>query len=65
MQIGNQKYPFTDNKSLAVPYHDKQVIDESLAPATTVITYSLAGVDVATKTITVAGTTTTIEVVII
>jgi hypothetical protein len=46
---------------LCVPRHDEEVIDEALAPATTVITYKLAGVTVATKTITVAGTTTTIK----
>ncbi len=44
------------------PYHDEQVVDESAAPATTVITYKLAGVSVGTKTITVSGTTTTILV---
>jgi hypothetical protein len=46
----------------AIPIFDTQVIDESLAPATTVITYKRNGVTVATKTITVAGTTTTITV---
>jgi hypothetical protein len=46
---------------LCIPRHDEEVIDEALAPATTVITYKLAGVTVATKTITVAGTTTTIK----
>lgn len=51
--------------SLFVPMHDEEVIDEALAPATTVITYKLDGVSVATKTITVAGTTTTIKVDII
>jgi len=44
----------------AIPIFDQQIIDESLAPATTVITYRKAGVTVATKTITVSGTTTTI-----
>jgi hypothetical protein len=43
-----------------IPRHDQEIIDEALAPATTVITYKLAGVTVATKTITVSGTTTTI-----
>lgn len=37
-------------------------IDESSAPATTVITYSYGGETVATKTITVSGTTTKIAV---
>lgn len=46
----------------AIPKFDTQIIDEALAPATTVITYKLAGVTVATKTITVSGTTTTITV---
>lgn len=43
-------------------YHDEEVIDESLAPVTTVITYKLAGITVGTKTITVSGSTTTILV---
>ncbi len=47
----------------AIPAHDTQVIDESAAPATTVITYKLSGVTVATKTITISGTLTTITVV--
>jgi len=49
--------------SFAIPPHDKQVIDESGAPALTTITYSLSGITVATKTIVVSGTTTTITVV--
>jgi hypothetical protein len=59
MQIGKQDRPYR----LAEPYHDEEVIDASLAPATTVITYKLAGVTVGTKTITVSGSTTTIKVV--
>jgi len=59
MQIGQQPRPFR----LAEPYHDEEVIDESLAPATVTITYKLAGVTVGTKTITVSGSTTTITVV--
>lgn len=59
MQIGSQKSPW----GLAEPYHDEEVVDESLAPATTVITFKLDGVVVGTKTITVSGTTTTIKVV--
>lgn len=46
----------------AIPMFDQQVIDETLAPATTVITYKRDGVTVATKTITVAGSITTITV---
>jgi hypothetical protein len=45
---------------IVIPTHDEQVIDESGAPATTTITYKLGGATVATKTITVSGTTTTI-----
>ena len=47
---------------MSIPAHYKLVIDQSLAPATTVLTYSKGGVTVATKTISVSGTTTTIEV---
>ena len=47
----------------AIPMFDTQVVDEALAPATTIITYKRSGVTVATKTITVVGTTTTISVV--
>ena len=46
----------------SIPPYDTEVIDESGAPATTVITYSKNGSTVATKTITVSGTTTTISV---
>jgi hypothetical protein len=49
----------------SIPVFDTQVIDESLAPATTTITYKRAGVTVATKTISVSGTTTTISVSIV
>lgn len=45
-----------------IPAYDTQEIDESGAPAVTVITYKKGGVAVATKTITVSGTTTTISV---
>jgi hypothetical protein len=51
-----------DKHGLVLPYHDKQVIDETLSPATIVITYSLEGVDLATKTISVSGTIITITV---
>lgn len=47
-----------------IPLYDTRIIDESAAPATTVVTYKLAGVTVATKTITISGTTTTIAVVL-
>lgn len=46
-----------------IPIYDTQVIDESASPATTIITYKLANITVATKTITVSGSTTTISVV--
>lgn len=46
----------------AIPMFDQEVIDETLAPTTTVITYKRSGVTVATKTITVAGAITTITV---
>lgn len=45
-----------------IPAYDTQEIDESGAPATTIITYKKDGSTVATKTITVSGTTTTINV---
>ena len=48
----------------SIPKFDTQEIDESLAPASTTITYKLASVTVAVKTITVSGTLTTISVVI-
>lgn len=55
-------YLLSGGSGMKEPYHDEQVIDESAAPATTVITYKLGGVTVGTKTITVSGTTTTIVV---
>ena len=48
----------------SIPKFDTQEIDESAAPGTTTITYKLASVTVAVKTITVSGTLTTISVVI-
>lgn len=63
MQIAPQPYPYTDTADMPIPKHDTQVIDESSAPATTTITYTLSGVTVAVKTITVSGTTTTISIV--
>lgn len=44
----------------SIPFFDTEIINEALAPATTVITYKKEGVVVATKTIVVSGTTTTI-----
>jgi hypothetical protein len=61
--MDSQKYPYLDNKGMAEPYHDQQIIDESAAPTTTTITYKLAGKTVAVKTIGVSGTTTTITMV--
>jgi hypothetical protein len=46
----------------AIPVFDTQEIDESLAPATTIITYKKDGTTVAIKTVTVLGTLTTISV---
>jgi hypothetical protein len=51
----------TDKDGMLIPRHNKIVVDESSAPANTVITYYLANVERGTKTITVDGTTTTIE----
>jgi hypothetical protein len=47
---------------MAIPNHDQQVIDES-DPANVSITYKLLGVTVATKTIVIDGTTTTITII--
>lgn len=48
-------------KGMVIPYHNEQVIDTSIA-GTTTITYKLNSATVATKTIVVDGTTTTITV---
>jgi hypothetical protein len=48
-------------QGMSVPAHDQQVIDES-DPNNVTITYKLSGSIVATKTISVSGTTTTITV---
>jgi len=48
-------------KGMEIPYHNSQVIDTSVA-GTTTITYKLNSTTVATKTIVVDGTTTTITV---
>ena len=50
-----------DSYGMLIPRHNKIVVDEASAPAMTVITYYLANVERGTKTITVSGTTTTIE----
>ena len=57
----NNPLPVTVD-GFSIPKFDTQTIDESLAPATTTITYKLASVTVATKVITVSGTLTTITV---
>ncbi len=44
----------------AIPMFDTQIVDKTLAPATTTITYKRDGVTVATKTITVVGNITTV-----
>jgi len=53
----------TTTDGFMIPVFDTQIIDESLAPATTTIQYKKNGVLVATKTIEVLGTLTTISVV--
>lgn len=50
-----------DRDGMILPRHDEQVIDEA-DPNNVTITYKLAGVQVAVKTIAVSGTTTTITV---
>jgi hypothetical protein len=50
-------------KGLVEPSHDKEIIDESLAPATTVVYYYRQGILVAQKNITVNGAITTVEVI--
>jgi hypothetical protein len=54
-------FPVT-TEGFAIPVFDTEVVDETLAPATTVITYKKNGATVATKTISVAGSVTTIAV---
>lgn len=46
----------------AIPMFDTQIIDETLAPATTIIQYKRNGVLVATKTITIVGAITTVAI---
>jgi hypothetical protein len=48
----------SDQSGMSVPYHDTQVITET--PTLTTIVFSLSGSTVATKTILVVGSTTTI-----
>lgn len=50
--------------SLIEPEHDKEVIDESAAPITTVVTYYQQNKVVGIKTIEVSGAITTITVVL-
>ncbi len=52
-----------DSTGMMIPRHDQQVVDESGSPTTTTITYKLATVTKAVKTIGVSGTTTTITMV--
>ena len=65
--MGNIKVSLGDPAQLAliqqpmpIPEHNEIVIDESGAPATTVVTYKKDSATVATQTITVSGTTTTV-----
>jgi hypothetical protein len=64
MQIRQQNYPYTDVKGMLIPEHDKQVVDEA-DPANVTITYSLDGTTVATKSILVSGSTTTITLTVV
>ena len=48
----------SDQTGLTVPYHDTQVITET--PTLTTIVFSLSGSTIATKTILVVGSVTTI-----
>jgi len=50
----------SDQSGMSIPYHDRQVIEET--PTLTTITFSLSGATVATKTILVVGSTTTITI---
>ena len=69
--MGNIKVSFGDPAQAAaisggmyIPAYNSMVIDESAAPDVT-ITYKLDGSTVATKTIVVVGTTTTITVTVV
>lgn len=55
-------HPLPVTMGFQIPVYDTEVINEAGAPAVTIITYKKSGVTVATKTITVSGTTTTITV---
>jgi len=48
----------SDQSGMSIPYHDQQVITET--PTLTTIAFSLSGSTVATKTILVVGSVTTI-----
>lgn len=65
--LGNIKVSLGDpaqlallQQSMPIPEHDEEIIDESGAPSTIVITYKKNSATVATETITVSGTTTTV-----
>lgn len=64
LRIGKNKVggstPLPVAYGFQIPAYDTEIIDASLAPTTTIITYKLAGTTVKTKTITVVGTLTTI-----
>ncbi len=45
----------------AVPYHDQEIINEA-DPNNVIITYKRSGASVATKTIVISGSTTTITI---
>jgi len=69
--MGNLKVAFGDPTQIAaiergeiIPAHDQRIIDES-DPNNIGITYKLATVTVATKTIVTSGTTTTITLTVV
>jgi len=61
--IGEDNPMPTSTDGFMIPVFDQQIIEESGAPALTTITYKKSGVTVATKSIVVSGTTTTITVI--
>ena len=62
-QLSKQPYPYTTTQDrFLIPAYDTQIIDESCLPASILITYQLAGVSVAVKSITMNGTITTIRI---
>ncbi len=60
--ILSSSHPLPVTQGFQIPVYDTEVIDATNAPATTTITYKLAGVTVKTKTISVSGNITTISV---